>query len=163
MRARIYLRKTGRLPTDKEAQTKAVNREISRIRERRGGPLSVDDVIQALALGDEVWLHAVFMTLDEFKIQSFMMQGIDIITMKCVTYDHEFSRHLRNKSKAGVRPRRNAKSKAAISRSKTQASKRRSDSAGVQDSDSDSDSYVASDGVPGGSSNKVRRSSRNQR
>jgi hypothetical protein len=59
MRARIYLRKMGQLPTDEKAQIEAVNEEVGKIRSKRGGSLSVDDMIQALTRGDEVWLLAI--------------------------------------------------------------------------------------------------------
>jgi hypothetical protein len=54
MRARIYLRKKNLLPSDNKSQTAAVEQEMNRIRKRQGGKLSPEDVIAALARGDEV-------------------------------------------------------------------------------------------------------------
>lgn len=59
MRARIYLRKIGQLPTDEKAQNEAIDKEVDRIRNKCGGSLSVDDMIQALTRGDEVWLLVI--------------------------------------------------------------------------------------------------------
>ena len=54
MRARIYLRKKSLLSSDDKSQTAAVEQEMNRIRKRQGGKLSPEDVIAALARGDEV-------------------------------------------------------------------------------------------------------------
>lgn len=55
MRARIYLRKKGLLASNGKSQTVAVEQEMNKIRKRQGGKLSAEDVIAALARGDEVW------------------------------------------------------------------------------------------------------------
>ncbi|KAJ7446573.1 hypothetical protein FB451DRAFT_1375863 [Mycena latifolia] len=65
MRARIALRKAG-LPMDPEAEA----REIQKIRDKKGIPLTPQDIINALSAGYE---------------------AIDIIQMQCVSYDHEFA------------------------------------------------------------------------
>lgn len=90
---------------------------------------------------------SVLVALAELKT-SFVMQGIDIITMKCVKYDHEFAQDLRSKSTGGVVPQTKAKN-----------TKKR---VKVQDSDSDSDSGSGSVKLdfPSGSSSGVRRSAR---
>ncbi|KIM85967.1 hypothetical protein PILCRDRAFT_816517 [Piloderma croceum F 1598] len=125
MRARIYLQKQGLLPYDKKSQTAAVEQEMNRIRKRQGGKLSAEDVIAALARGDE---------------------GIDIITMKCVKYDHEFAQDLRNKSTGGV-----------VSQTKAKNTKKR---VYVQDSDSAPDFDSVELDLPNGSSSGIRRSAR---
>jgi hypothetical protein len=86
-------------------------------------------------------MMSVLVALAELKT-SFVMQGIDIITMKCVKYDHEFAQDLRSKSTGEVVPQTKAKN-----------TKKRIK---VQDSDSGS---VDLD-LPSGSSSGVRRSAR---
>jgi hypothetical protein len=76
------------------------------------------------------------------------MQGIDIITMKCVKYDHEFAQDLRSNSSGGVA----SQTKAKNTKKKVK----------VQDSDSASasDSASVEFDLPSGSSSGVRRSAR---
>lgn len=88
---------------------------------------------------------SVLVALAELKT-SFVMQGIDIITMKCVKYDHEFAQDLRSKSTGEVVPQTKAKN-----------TKKR---VKVQDSDSDSGSGSVKLDFPSGSSSGVRRSAR---
>lgn len=88
---------------------------------------------------------SVLVALAELKT-SFVMQGIDIITMKCVKYDHGFAQDLRGKSTGGVVPQTKAKN-----------TKKR---VKVQDSDSDSGSGSVKLDFPSGSSSGVRRSAR---
>jgi hypothetical protein len=62
MRARIFLRRQGCLPLEKEAQATAVNQEVQKICSGRGGSVSPAEVIDALTLGDEVRLNCPFET-----------------------------------------------------------------------------------------------------
>ncbi|KAJ7472917.1 hypothetical protein B0H11DRAFT_2282735 [Mycena galericulata] len=80
MRARIALRKTGRLVADDD---EAVAREMQRIKAKRGIPLTVDDVIEALSRGEE---------------------EIKIIRMQCVSYDQELVADMERKHDAWIAP-----------------------------------------------------------
>jgi len=85
----------------------------------------------------------VLVALAELKTSS-VMQGIDIITMKCVKYDQEIAQDLRNKSTGEV-----------ISQTKAKNTKKR---VTVQDSASDSDPVELD--LASGSASGVRRSAR---
>ncbi|KDR75435.1 hypothetical protein GALMADRAFT_249491 [Galerina marginata CBS 339.88] len=77
MRARIALRKGGAIPLeDKEDEKRRVEVEIEAIKRDKGQPVSVADIIAALSNNDE---------------------GIDIIRMTCVKYDHDFVNHMKVK------------------------------------------------------------------
>ncbi|KAF9472881.1 hypothetical protein BDN70DRAFT_886459 [Pholiota conissans] len=85
MRARIALRKAGRIPVtclstaeeNAEEGKELVKTEMARYRSGRGLPLVREEVVEAFRKGDE---------------------AIDIIKMQCVKYDHVFANDMRDKS-----------------------------------------------------------------
>ncbi|KDR85968.1 hypothetical protein GALMADRAFT_235162 [Galerina marginata CBS 339.88] len=77
MRARIALRVASTLPAeDKETEEDLIKAEMQAVKNKKGLPVTEEDVITALSKGDE---------------------GIDIIRMTCVKYDHDFADDMKAK------------------------------------------------------------------
>jgi len=77
MRARIALRKVGVLPVDDAREEEMlVKAEMDKVRGNKGTEVTEDDIVEALNRGDE---------------------GIDIIRMTCVEYDHLFAHDIKLK------------------------------------------------------------------
>jgi len=72
MRARIFFRKCGKLPSDKAAIEKVIAKEINTPC-KYGDRLSVRDVLDAFLRGDEVF---------------------QVILLKCIGYDYDFARDI---------------------------------------------------------------------
>ncbi|KAJ7505556.1 hypothetical protein B0H11DRAFT_2340847 [Mycena galericulata] len=102
MRARIALRKTGRSADDKAA----VAHEVKKIKAKKGVPLTVNDIIEALSRGDE-W--------------------INIIGMQCISYDQKLVADMERKHDAWITPA------AVADRALTAANKRPKRTATVKD------------------------------
>ncbi|KAF5322664.1 hypothetical protein D9619_002219 [Psilocybe cf. subviscida] len=79
MRARIVLRAAGSIPIDnKEREEALVNEEVEKIRRGKGKKVTTRQILEAFSNGDE---------------------GVDIIRMKCVKYDHVFAHDIAKRFK----------------------------------------------------------------
>ncbi|KAF8182322.1 hypothetical protein BJ912DRAFT_1145231 [Pholiota molesta] len=75
MCARIALRLASMIPIDdKEEEARIVQNEVKAVSVNKGRPVSEEDIIDAFRRGDE---------------------GIDIILMTCVKYDHDFANEMK--------------------------------------------------------------------
>ena len=97
MRARIALRKAGLLPVDdaNEAE-KLVKAEMDKVKANKGTVVTEKDIITALNRGDEVSC-ATSLVDDILITKQKKLQGIDIIRMTCVKYDHVFANDMKDK------------------------------------------------------------------
>ncbi|KAJ3510253.1 hypothetical protein NLJ89_g4787 [Agrocybe chaxingu] len=109
MRSRIALRKAGLIPLeDKMAEKVLIDKEMLAVKSKGGHPVDADDIIAALERGDEV---QVLHHLSPAAAHIFL-QGIDILRMTCVKYDHAFAKELEERLPTLPRLTEEAKKKA---------------------------------------------------
>ncbi|KAH6897896.1 hypothetical protein BKA70DRAFT_744804 [Coprinopsis sp. MPI-PUGE-AT-0042] len=140
MRSRIGLRKSGDIPSGNDAKDNgAVATEMSNVIKFGGSPVDKADVIRAFERGEE---------------------RINIIRMKCVSYDHVFANDMKKRLEASAKRTKPAKSSSSKKGKSKEAQDAGKASRPPTSSSMGTASAMATGGARPGATSSLRRSDR---